>query len=311
MRSLTRLLCLPLLVGASVICTTGDARGLEKSPSHPDDLRCEYLINPLGIDVGNPRLSWKLPAEPAVRGQRQTAYQILVAASEATLRTDKGDLWDSGKIESDQSIHVVYAGKPLESRLRCWWKVRFWDKDGHPSDWSAPARWTMGMLKPADWTARWIGLDGADDPIALKPAQWIWFPGGNPAVGAPIGTRYFRHTVTLPKDRPIKKALCVITADDEFVLYVNGRNVGAGKNWSQAVDIDLSGLLHAGTNTLAVAATNNPSKTVGPDRNPAGLIGVLRVEFDKGEPLVIVTDQHWRCSDKRTTGWEEVGFADS
>ena len=102
-------------------------------------LRCESVENALGIDVAQPRLSWLLDSG------RQTAYQVVV-----------NGLWDSGKIDSDQSINVAYAGKPLESRQRCEWKVRVWDQDGKPSAWSQPTVWTMGFLKPEDWTAQWI-----------------------------------------------------------------------------------------------------------------------------------------------------------
>jgi alpha-L-rhamnosidase len=93
------------------------------------NLRCEYLNNPLGIDVLKPRLSWVSEAgsqESEVRGQRQTAYQVLVASTPELLAKDKGDLWDSGKVEGDQSIQVEYVGKPLTSGMRCFWKVRGW-----------------------------------------------------------------------------------------------------------------------------------------------------------------------------------------
>jgi len=94
-------------------------------------LRCEYLIDPLGIDVVQPRLSWKIEAvDASTRGQKQMAYQLLVAGSEELLRADRGDLWNSGKVESDQTTFVKYAGKPLRSKMQCWWKVRCWDKDG-------------------------------------------------------------------------------------------------------------------------------------------------------------------------------------
>jgi alpha-L-rhamnosidase len=144
------------------------------------DLRCEYQEKPLGIDAVKPRLSWKIengnlkletlprgdaaPSSSEVRGQRQTAYQVLVASLPELLAKDKGDLWDSGKVASDQSILVEYAGKPLESRMRCYWKVRVWTtatlnpepRTLPPSSWSSPALWTMGLLKPDDWQAQWI-----------------------------------------------------------------------------------------------------------------------------------------------------------
>ena len=97
------------------------------------NLRCECLTDPLGIDVEQPRLSWVMQdggTRSEARGQKQTAFQMLVASSQELLAKDKGDLWDSGKVVSDQSIQVEYAGKPLESRVRCHWKVRVWDKDG-------------------------------------------------------------------------------------------------------------------------------------------------------------------------------------
>jgi len=126
------------------------------------DLRCEYRTDPLGIDTAEPRLSWILDSD--VRGQKQTAYRILVAAGVDELSEGKGSLWDSGIVESDQSVHVMYRGRPLQSRMRCYWKVRVWDKDGRESAWSAPASWSMGLLHPGDWQGRWIGASDQRDP---------------------------------------------------------------------------------------------------------------------------------------------------
>ena len=120
----------------------------------PTSLRCEYLVNPLGMDVEKPRLSWVLESD--MRGQKQTAYRILVAQSETKLAHDQGDLWDSGKVGSAESVHVVYAGKPLLSRMSCYWKVQVWDTDNKASAWSQPAHWSMGLLRPDDWHAQWI-----------------------------------------------------------------------------------------------------------------------------------------------------------
>ncbi len=94
-----------------------------------DKPRCEYQVDPRGIDVAQPRLSWILQSDQ--RGQKQTAYQVLVASSPDVLAKDQGDLWDSRRVASDQTIHVEYAGKPLSSRLQCFWKVRAWDQ-GRP-----------------------------------------------------------------------------------------------------------------------------------------------------------------------------------
>lgn len=125
-----------------------------EAPARPARLRCEYLANPLGIDTPRPRLSWIM--ESAQRAQTQTAYQILVARSPETLAQNTGDLWDSGKVPSSQTLHIPYAGQPLASRQTCWWKVRLWDKNDHPSPWSDPAFWSVGLLNTDDWQARWI-----------------------------------------------------------------------------------------------------------------------------------------------------------
>ena len=96
------------------------------------NLRCEYLTNPLGIDVAQPRLSWILESlDVSLRGQRQTAYQIIVARTPEKVDADQGDAWDSGKISSDQTIQVSYAGKRLESKTRYYWKIRVWDESGN------------------------------------------------------------------------------------------------------------------------------------------------------------------------------------
>src|ERR1017187_8214286 len=120
-------------------------------------LRCEYLNDPLGIEAANPRLSWIITSSR--RGELQTSYQVLVASSAELLGKDKGDLWDSGKVASDESSPIGYSGSPLVSRQSCCWKVRIWDRDGKPSAWSPIAQWQIGLLQPADWSAQWIAAD--------------------------------------------------------------------------------------------------------------------------------------------------------
>jgi len=273
-----------------------------------ENLRCEYLVNPLGIDVVRPRLSWMMSAKQ--RGQKQTAYQIQVASDPKLLEAGRYDLWDTGKVASDQSIQIVYAGRPLTSGTAAHWRVRVWDKDARASAWSEPAHWTMGLLKPSDFKGRWIGLDETPDQQgtdeSLKQARWIWFPAGNPAQSAPVGTRCFRRTVTIPEDRQIKRATCAITADNAFVLWVNGHQAGVGQTFKRAVNLDVTEYLRAGVNVLAVSATN-----AGQADNPAGLIASLRVTFDKGKPLVVTTDSQWRTSDRPTDGWKTPGFNDA
>ncbi len=139
-------------------------------------LRCEYVANPFGIDAMQPQLSWVIESDR--RGERQTAYQVLVASSPELLGQDQGDLWDSGQVKSDQSIHVEYAGKPLASRMSCYWKVRVWDQHEKSSDWSQPASWTMGLLNPTDWQAKWITASKWFMPPKVRPSGLVVSAGG-------------------------------------------------------------------------------------------------------------------------------------
>src|ERR1700712_5363048 len=112
------------------------------------NLRCELLTNPLGIDVKQPRLTWAISSSK--RNTLQTAYEIIVASSADKLNKNIGDFWDSKKINSDESIQNKYAGKILNSRQQCFWKVKVWTNNGE-SNWSEPKFWTMGLLQPTDW----------------------------------------------------------------------------------------------------------------------------------------------------------------
>ena len=267
------------------------------------NLRCESLENPPGIDATQPRLSWQLNSTE--RGQKQTAYQILVASSEKNLAHNKGDLWDSGKISSDQSIQVDYAGKPLESRAQCFWKVRVWDKDGKMSE-SKPAWWTMGLLRAEDWNAKWIGLDGEDVTNYMAGASWIWCPAGEPEKFAASGTNYFRCVVTIPANRTVKSARFQYTGDNEGRGWIGQFDLGARNNFHTVKFNDITTRLEPGqTYVVGLTGYHNHADT------PAGVVGLLEIEFTDGEPLIIPTDESWKVSDKEISGWLETNFDDS
>ena len=140
----------------------------------------------------------------------------------------------------------------------------------------------------------------AQEPGPFGKARWVWFPEGNPVEDAPGETRYFRRTVKLPEDREIKKAAFLLTADNSFVLYLGGKQVGTGDDWQKAQSIDLKGKLKKGENLLALAATN--------EGGPAGWIGILKIEFTQGDPLLVLSDAEWKCSDTRKDKWTEPEF---
>ena len=270
------------------------------------DLRCEYLSDPHGIDATQPRLSWVLSAEG--RNQRQTGYQILVTSSAAKLDRDEADLWDSGRVQSNESLHVSYAGKPLASNAECFWKVCIWDQDGKQSTWSKPARWSMGLLEKSDWHGQWIGLEGEYVPEYLSDTNWIWYPEDDPQKSAPVGERFFRRMIEIPKDRQITRARYLATADSQCKAFINGRDIGGRDNYRNVKDTDLTNVFRPGKNVIAVQGINRSDDGA---RKPAGIVGRLTIDFDRGEPIVIATDEKWLAANKEIAGWNEVEFDDS
>jgi len=298
---------LPAVVAVFLGCFVTHGSVVQAGTLTTENLRCEYLVNPLGIDETQPRLSWT--TQSTGRARAQSAYRILVAGDPKRLQRDAGDLWDSGKVMSDRSIQIAYDGVPLKSQMRCYWKVRVWDKDGEPSGWSKPAYWTMGLLSPDDWKARWIAFDASRkrpegvQKLDLSKAQWIWHVEGDAAAGAPIGTRYFRTEFIIPQARELLSATCAVTADNSFKMFLNGRRIRNGNNFKQIVTGDVKEHLLPGKNVLAVEAKNE-----GDAPNPAGVLAILRLQFADGAPATIVSDNTWRASDSAGADWMNVDF---
>ena len=230
---------------------------------------------------------------------------MLVASSESLLNEHRGDLWDSGKVLSDQSLHVEYRGQPLSSGMRCFWKVRVWGSEQAASPWSAPALWTMGLLGPDEWNAaKWIGEAQRAPGYTSESYQWVWYPEGSPSAVAPAGVRYFRRVFSLPAGSPIQDAKFYLTCDNGFALFVNGQPAGGSSDWTKPAILDIKEHLVAGENTLAIAATNEGSA--------AGLTGKLTVRFQGGEePLVVGFDRSWRTADREMPNWKSGRFDDS
>lgn len=143
-----------LLCGAWVLAAFSTVGFAQSAALTPVELRCDAAADPLGVDSTPPRLSWQLFA--TTRGARQTAWQVLVASSAENLARDRGDVWDSGRVAGDEQLGVRYGGRALQASERVFWKVRTWDEAGNGSAWSAVATWTMGLLTPAEWQAKWI-----------------------------------------------------------------------------------------------------------------------------------------------------------
>jgi alpha-L-rhamnosidase len=274
------------------------------------DLRCEYRENPVGIDAARPRLSWVLSASE--RNVKQTAWQVLVASTAERLSKDQGDLWDSGKVESDRSIQNEYAGKALESSARCYWKVRVWTGAAEPSAWSTPASWSMGLLKPGDWQARWIGFDeplsqteDAKKDNALFSLQGLkWAKVPEKSIPSNIWSACLRKSVVLPADRPVRRAVIALYAFNESEAFVNGNSAGHAVHWDRTARLDVTRSLSAGTNLLAVMATHT-------DAHHPAVLGKCVVQFASGDDLVIPIDNTWKASAAPAEGWNKPGFDDA
>jgi alpha-L-rhamnosidase len=286
-------LFLAVLLGISVPVRQAITAGLV-----PSGLTVEYRVDPLGIDTFHPRLGWIL--ESPGRGQFQSAYQVLVADSPQRLIADQGNLWDSGKVESRESLSIVYAGQPLRSGLRCYWKVRVWNGGKYPSAWSRTAVWETALLDPKDWLGRWIE-DGKPTPQRDED-----FYADDPA---PL----FRKAFSLPLG--VKRARLYITGLGYYEAFLNGRRVGdhvldpGWTNYRKRVyysTYDVTGLLQKGENLIGVEVGNGwfnplPLRMWG-NRNlrealPVGrprLIGQLNIELDDGARVSIATDASWQ-----------------
>jgi len=296
------------------------------------NLRCEYLVDPLCVDRTTPRLSWEMV--DARRGAVQTAYQVLVADDTERLNAGDGNLWDSGKVDSDQSIQIVYAGKPLGSRMRVWWKVRVWDHQGQPSAWSVPASWSMGLLKRSDWQAKWVG-DAAPPPENTDPLP------------PPMLRKEFR----LADTSGIKRATAYVTALGFYELRINGQRVGdhvLAPEWTdyskriQYQTYDVTDLLSPSSNAVGVMlgdgwyAGRIGLSGIVPGGPPRGIYGrqprflmQLEIEHASGRIGRLVSDGSWKLTTagpirvgdlldgetydarREMPGWDAPGFDDS
>ena len=291
----------------------------------PARLRCEYEEHPLSLETQHPRFSWELRAEG--RDQWQSAYQVLVGYSAAQLGRGNGDLWDSGTVESDDSIHVEYQGRALTSSQACCWAVRVRDGRGHWSPYSATARFEMGLLEPADWGAEWI----ARHPDAAWSQRWserksqekraklnysahpVWelYRFHDPSVEpAPLLRRSFRLRAAPAKAR------LYICGLGYYELRLNGRKVGDHvldpgiTDYDQRVlyaTYDVTDRLRSGDNAIAVMLgrgwfsmiTHTPwwyfdeANWWGQPR----VIAVLKIWDEAGAETVIGTDETWETAD--------------
>jgi len=236
------------------------------------NLLCEYALNPLGIDVTSPRFSWQLIHWQ--RGQIQSAYQVLVAISLSELDRNRGNMWDSGKVATDQSVNVVYRGDPLQSSRTYYWKVRTWDKNGQVSPYSEVATFEMGLLGKDGWQDEWIGWTAGKAGEALL----------------------FRKEFTL--DKSISRARAYVSGLGYYELQVNGKKVGdhvLDPGWTEYtktvlyVAYDVTEYLREGENVVGVMAGDG---WYGSPR----MIFQMNMDFVDGTTRSIASDPTWKVA---------------
>jgi alpha-L-rhamnosidase len=264
----------------------------ERTDFSVQGLRCEYLSNPLGIDVQKPRLSWLLNPAPNVRGQ--SAYRVLVASAPEVLRKDRGDLWDSGRVVSGQTTWIDYGGKKLVSGQQVYWKVRVWSDSGKASPWSAQATWSMGLLQPSDWHSKWIG-ERRPDGIAE---------------GTPLPFPWLRKTFTLT--RKPNRAVAYVNPLGYYELYINGRKVDdhvlspAVSDYSKRnlyVTHEIAEYLVPGKNIVALWLGRGWYVKEHPGVIHDGPLvrAQLEISLGDGSTAQVVTDQTWKVRESPIT----------
>jgi len=287
----SRMGCCTVFVLVSALAVRLPAAAGEIAAHTTDVVGTEYQVNPVGLDVAQPRLTWRLRSEQ--RGTVQTAYQVQVAATPDALLAGRDLIWDSGRVDSDRSVQVAYAGPTLRSGQRCHWRVRTWNGAGRVSAWSQPAYWEMGLLQPSDWSAAsWITPAWDEDPTKSNPPPML------------------RRTFGV--DGAVRTARLYVTSLGLYQAELNGRRVGDElftPGWTsydqrlQYQTYDVTALLQDGGNALGITLGNGWYR--GPltwdlKRNQYGdrlaVLAQLRIVYADGRMQTVSSDASWKAS---------------
>lgn len=306
--------------------------------NEPIELRCQFIENPYGVDVIDPVLSWTIKtSNPTARDIRQTAYQVLVASSIDLLKVDKADMWNSGKVISNQMSQVVYAGKALQSSQQYWWKVRVWNEKSKISVWSTPTQWTMGVLNAADWKAQWISANGAEkyaikyqsarQDINLARDLIEYRKANKPNKNDPnYSSMLLRKEFEVKPE--LRRAVIHVCGLGHYELNINGKKVGdylLAPGWTDYRftalydTYDVTGMLSRGDNAIGLILSNGmyniqlDSIRYVKFLNSYGPLKAklqLQLEYADGTTKYIGTDETWRVSPGPIIYMNEYGGED-
>lgn len=285
------------------------------------NLKCEYHVNPVGIDVLQPRLSWQIFTDE--NNFVQQAYEIRVAETKENLAEGSKLVWSTGKVNSSESVNVTYGGPTAKPTQRLWWKVRIWDPKNKATAWSEPAYWEMGLLSASDWKASWIRFGQESDNTTSHPSQ------------------YFRKEFSLNKK--VVSARVYVTALGLYELRLNGKKIGQDlftpgwtsyKNRIQYQVYDITYMLGAKNAIGGIVGDGWYRGNIGfrGDRSYYGeksaLLAQLEIRYSDGTSETISTDSGWKTTtgpilesdifngesyDARMelTGWDQPEYYDS
>jgi hypothetical protein len=304
----------------------------------PQALKCEWRVNPLGIDSAHPHFSWTLrTAQDGLRGTRQLAYRVIAATSIEAVERGQANAWDSGKVSSSQIFQIAYGGIALSPATRYFWKVRVWDENDRPSAWSNTAEFTTGLLNERQWQAKWIAAeqDGPLPPQAKRQRGRVE-KGMKPL---PV----FRREFSSRKD--LTRAIVFISGLGQYELRINGNNVTdhlltpGWTNYRKRVfydTYDVTQWLQSGQNAIAVWLGNGMynvpgiegryTKFIGSFGQPK-LIFQMHLRYRDGSEQILVSDKSWKTTPgpiifstiyggedydarRELSGWELPNFSD-
>jgi len=284
----------------------------------PENLRCEWLVTPLGVDTKQPVFSWQL--RDARFGAKQTAYQINVASSSELLADGKADIWDSGKVQSGRSVGIVYVGTALKPSTRYFWRAKVWDKDGNPYPPSDVSWWETGLMDQSAWKANWIGYEEPEQR-AVRAADAEWITDADKGSGKTDGDTHHDFRFVFELKKAVKHATLYATGRDTAAAWVNGKQVLESQPfppwhqmpWKTYFTADISRQIQSGRNLLAIEIIRYrlEQRRGAPVDIQAPMSATVYVEFADGSTQVFKTATNgWKAALDASGNWQNTEFDD-